>query len=370
MANFKLAKKDALSDTRTNIYDLHDKKMEYFETEKSKLNEYQNLLEKYKKKVKSLSNDSNEIYKINNDIRELEQRIENITDDSELNDYLLDFFQIINKNTENIEENGQRGKMDNFIQSTINNSKSEMYNDYVKTFNPELKEISVNKVKQNFNICEKCKTESCVFDLKSCTDICTVCGLSTSIIYNDDSSFVYTETVEQVIVFNYKRNNHFQECLNQLQAKENTTIPPQIIKDLTFEFKKYNITDPKLFTPTLVKSYLKKLKYNKYYEHIPTIINEFCGLRAPKLTSELEQQLKIMFDEIQNPFEKYSRMICPLRKNFLNYNYVFYKMCQLLGKDEFLNFFPLLKSREKLYEHDLIWKGICQDLQWEFIPSI
>jgi len=158
--------------------------------------------------------------------------------------------------------------------------------------------------------------------------------------------------------------------LNQLQAKENTTIPPKIIKDLTFEFRKYNITNPKLFTAPLVKTYLKKLKYNKYYEHIPTIINEFCGLPAPKMTSELEQQLKIMFDEIQAPFEKYSKIICPSRKNFLNYNYVFYKMCQLLNKDEFLIFFPLLKSREVLYEHDLIWKGICTDLRWEFIPSI
>ena len=83
------------------------------------------------------------------------------------------------------------------------------------------------------------------------------------------------------------------------------------------------------------------LKYNKYYEHIPTIINEFCGLPAPRMTPELEQQLKIMFDEIQNPFEKYSKIVCPFRKNFLNYNFIFYKMCQLLGKDEFLSYFSM-----------------------------
>lgn len=120
----------------------------------------------------------------------------------------------------------------------------------------------------------------------------------------------------------------------------------------------------------MVKNYLKKLKYNKYYEHIPTIINEFCGLRAPKMTPELEQQLKIMFDEIQGPFEKYSKIICKDRKNFLNYNYVFYKMCELLNKDELLSCFPILKNREILYQHDLIWKGICNDLKWEFIASI
>ena len=45
-------------------------------------------------------------------------------------------------------------------------------------------------------------------------------------------------------------------------------------------------------------------------------------------------------------------------------------MCELLNKDEFLVCFPLLKNREILYQHDLIWKGICNDLKWEFIASI
>ena len=40
MASFKVSKKNALSDTRTNIYDLHEKKLEYFDIEKSKEGEY------------------------------------------------------------------------------------------------------------------------------------------------------------------------------------------------------------------------------------------------------------------------------------------------------------------------------------------
>ena len=36
MATFKLAKKDAVTDSRSNIYDLHEKKLEQFETEKKK----------------------------------------------------------------------------------------------------------------------------------------------------------------------------------------------------------------------------------------------------------------------------------------------------------------------------------------------
>jgi len=366
MATFKLAKKDAVSDTRTNIYDLHEKKLEYFESEKNKLPVYQHTLVLLKKKVKSVSVD--ERYNINKQIEELEIKINNALDDTEMNEYLLDFFETINKSENEFEDQVVKGQMDLFCTSKINTSKIETYNEYIQKFNPELKEVVV-PVQQKI-VCKTCNGNEFMFDYKVSADICIHCGLSKDTLINDESFPVFTENVEQVIVFNYDRKNHFQECLNQLQAKENTTIPSYIIRDLSLEFKKYNITERKQFTNALVQSYLKKLKYNKYYEHIPTIINEFCGLKAPKLTPELEQQLKIMFDEIQVPFEKYSKIVCPLRKNFLNYNYTFYKMCQLLGKDEFLNYFSLLKNRERLYEHDLIWKGICTDLQWEFIPSI
>ena len=43
---------------------------------------------------------------------------------------------------------------------------------------------------------------------------------------------------------------------------------------------------------------------------------------------------------------------------------------QLIDMDEFLKYFPLLKSKEKLIEQDDIWKKICNELKWEFIPSI
>ncbi len=373
MASFKVAKKDALSDTRTNIYDLHEKKLEYFESEKEKLDEYKIQLEKLKQELKTERNDKK--FQLNKNIETLETKINNIENDTELNEYLLEFMSTIDSynnlpETETLfEESSQKGVMDTFVNASINTKKTELYNEYIQKFNPELKEIHINKNERY--TCQKCNSESYYYDPKLSSEICQNCGLTNHTILSDDiNSQVYVENIEQVTFFNYKRNNHFQECLNQLQAKENTTIPPIIIQKLAAEFKKYNITNPKLFTQELVRSYLRKLEYNKYYEHIPTIINEFCGLPAPKLTPELEKQLKIMFDETQVPFEKYRLIISPKRKNYLNYNYTFYKMFQLLKNDEFLNYFPLLKSREKLYEHDLIWKGICSDLRWQFIPSI
>ena len=60
----------------------------------------------------------------------------------------------------------------------------------------------------------------------------------------------------------------------------------------------------------------------------------------------------------------------PSRKNFLSYAYVLHKFCELLEFDDLLEYFPLLKSREKLHQQDIIWKKICRDLKWQFIPSL
>jgi hypothetical protein len=74
-----------------------------------------------------------------------------------------------------------------------------------------------------------------------------------------------------------------------------------------------------------------------------------------------------MFKEIQVPFLKHSPLY---RKNFLSYSYVIHKFIQILEKDEYLKFFPLLKSRDKLHQQEQIWKNICIDLGWKFIRSI
>ena len=112
---------------------------------------------------------------------------------------------------------------------------------------------------------------------------------------------------------------------------------------------------------------LKKLKKNKYYEHVPHIINRLNGIPPPIMSRETEEELRRMFKEIQIPFHKY----CPkARKNFLSYSYVLHKFVQLLELDEFLPCFMLLKSREKLHQQDLIWNKICKHLNWQFIKSL
>jgi hypothetical protein len=120
-------------------------------------------------------------------------------------------------------------------------------------------------------------------------------------------------------------------------------------------------------THAKVRTLLKKLRLNRYYEHVPYIANILNGIPPMRMSAGLQDRLKMMFNEIQTPFEKH----CPEnRKNFLSYAYVLYKFCELLSEDDYLKYFPLLKSREKLYIQDSIWRNICKELRWEFIPTL
>ncbi|AYV78614.1 MAG: late transcription factor VLTF3-like protein [Edafosvirus sp.] len=155
--------------------------------------------------------------------------------------------------------------------------------------------------------------------------------------------------------------------MNQIQAKESTEIPKNVYDRIISEFKRNKIKNIQMISIPKMKTILKKLRLQQYYEHIPHIISKMTGRPPPTLSREVEEKIKVMFRSIQEPFTKY----CPKdRTNFLSYSYVLHKFFQLLEMDEFVQYFPLLKSREKLRLQDKIWKRICDDLKWQFYPSL
>ena len=195
--------------------------------------------------------------------------------------------------------------------------------------------------------------------------ICEKCGYTKEIIITTEKNS-YNDPPKEANYFSYKRINHFNEWLAQFQAKETTEIPDNIYKDIYNEINKNINLDIKTINYKQVREILKKLKYNKYYEHIPHLINILSGEKAPTISRASEEMLRSLFKEIQIPFMKHCP---PTRKNFLSYSYVLHKFCELLEYDHLLSFFPLLKSREKLQQQDQIWQKICEEVKWEYIPS-
>jgi len=240
--------------------------------------------------------------------------------------------------------------------------KSSLVDKYMSIIN---KKYVRNVEEEDIEICKNCKNQMTCLQHDAII-ICNICGYQELLLVEQNRPILKQNT-KDTSHFSYKRINHFREWCNQVQGKESTDIPDEIFEKILTEIKKEKIVDTKTITYNKMRDILKRLRINKYYEHINYIINRINGIPTPQFSQDLEDKLCNMFRNIQAPFLKH----CPKdRKNFLSYSYVLYKFFQILGLNEYLKYFPLLKSREKLYVQDQIWKKICVELNYEIIPSL
>jgi len=241
--------------------------------------------------------------------------------------------------------------------------KSSLVDEYLTEVDPTHLRINVND--DHLCNCPVCKIGLICIQHDSAM-VCPDCGYQELLLVEQNRPLL-RQSNKEASHFSYKRINHFREWCSQVQGKESTDIPEEIFEQILQEIKKEKIIDTKKITYDKMREIMKKLKINKYYEHINYIINRINGVPTPHFSPELEEKLCSMFKEIQGPFLKH----CPKeRKNFLSYSYVLYKFFQILGMHKYLRFFPLLKSREKLWIQDQIFKNICDELYWEFYPSL
>jgi hypothetical protein len=357
----------------------HKQIIDKFDQERNNLQNYYHELDKFKNNlndiyIKISNNPTDDILSkqkniIKEKIKNIENKIKDIEGSNEELEYysqtinILDTYYTNRNNEKNRDENEIITFLTNKLQKDRKN-KAILLDEYNK-----IVEKVINNTNKKLLLCNNCNIEKIV-NTNDGTYICTKCGEVSYILYEIEKPNYKNINDENNIQDNpYKRINHFNEWLVQIQGRETTDINNEVYQSIITEIKKNKelSCDLSLLTNKQLKKILRKLNLNKYYEHIPFIINKLNGLPPPNISREHEEKFRAMFKEIQEPFTLY----CPKdRKNFLSYSYVLHKFCELLELDELIVFFPLLKSRQKLKEHDYIWKKICQFLKWEFIDSV
>jgi hypothetical protein len=255
-------------------------------------------------------------------------------------------------------------KIDTGEEQTANNvtKESSIFQKYLSNIDESF--LDINMYIHPTDICQYCFKGELISMEDEGVLICNTCFRNIPyLIENEKPS--YKEPPKEVCFYAYKKINHFKEILAQFQGKETTQIPIDVIEFLKLKIKKERISLDKM-TYYKTKELLKKLGFNKYYEHI-NFIKDKLGIKPPIISQELEETLCNFFMEIQYPYAKH----CPdYRVNFLHYYYVLFKLFELLGEKHYLPEIPMLKDREKLIEQDTIWKKICEELNWEYITTI
>ena len=295
------------------------------------------------------------------------ERVQGCRTEAELAEYLLDCIPIIKEYTSEAAEEVQTKQVLNLkVSSRKGVQRQDIYKRYMTEVEGQVDSTTVRCTEDHMKPCRGCGAMfSRIFDDVQSEEACSKCGMIETVLCNE-VGFKEEQEMEKNVVYSYKRENHFNEWISQFQAKESTSVPDVVIDQLRSEFKKQKIKDLSEITHEKVKTLLKKLGWAKYYEHVPYISTILNGIQPPTMPQALEDKLRLMFHKIQAPFEKHKPAN---RKNFLSYSFCLYKMVELLGHDEYLPCFPLLKSKEKLYIQDQIWKKICEELEWEFIKT-
>lgn len=247
-------------------------------------------------------------------------------------------------------------------------SKKKMYDEYLarRGISNGLNSIEYSEhLKKMAEHCETCNVAREEIHAEGIL-VCPKCGSEEySLVVSDFPSF--RDPPKERNNYAYKKQNHLNEILNQFQAKESTEIPEEVMNEVICEIKKRRIDNIALLDEQNIRDILKKLGRNRYYEHAAHILSRLNGNPPPTLSPEIEDKIRAMFQEVQAPYLLY----CPDdRRNMLSYHYIIYKFLELMELDEYKVHFPLLKSRDRLIQHDQIWKKICEYLQWEFISSV
>jgi hypothetical protein len=341
---------------------------------KTKLEEHNNIIKSHQPPnltIEQIMEYKDRVEEINENIKFLKnKKIEYFLDNSK---YIFDYFENKKNISDGVDKNTNNSKnklVDAFFKinkendniSGIETKNNNIFSKYLSNIDESF--LDINAFLTPTDVCQSCfKGELIPMDDEGVL-ICNNCSTNVQyLIENEKPS--YKEPPKEVCFYAYKKINHFKEILAQFQGKETTQIPFEVIENLKLQIKKERINMIKL-TYYETKGLLKKLGYNKYYEHI-NFIKDKLGIKPPIITQELEETLCNFFMEIQYPYAKH----CPdYRVNFLHYYYVLYKLFELLGETHYLHEIPMLKDREKLIEQDTIWKKICEELDWEFIATV
>jgi predicted RNA-binding Zn-ribbon protein involved in translation (DUF1610 family) len=307
---------------------------------------------------------------LDDQINQITTQIDKLETDDQ-NTYLLRISSIIHDYDYSLNEDftsksdGDACDLNTFVEQRTNSQRGKLYSQYMNVVN----NVPLSSIRKNsISICTGCKSNLKLAANESYV-VCETCGHFEVYFEPSASGLTYEQEVntDTNIHFSYKRINHLRELLSQLQAKESSDVPDDVLNIIRAEFKKERVHNMNEVSQDKVKRFLKKCNLTKYYEHTRQITNILSGKPPPTISNELYDKIITMFIEIQEPFER----SCPkTRKNFFSYNYILFKFCELLEAHEHMHLFPLLKSREKLYQQDCIWKDICDIKGWCYIKSV
>jgi hypothetical protein len=351
-------KRASEKDAKHDIFEIHDRTMNFFQREYESLNN-----------LKKQKNAANWIIS-NGELSEQHAamvKVEKLTEQIYLIESGIREAQYIHK-TENIlkeyEEIMQKPIKIDFNSGRTSNDEIRKKDLLIEFVNIAREYIDVEPitVRKQMLICNNCNVE--LLQRDDLLFICEKCGYSERALaavtnYQDNSRINSSQR------YVYEKRANFLNSIKEFQGIQNTTVPENVRADLDDQITSHDITKDRL-TKDHIYEFLKITDHTDYYKDINMLYTEITEKPSPNI-SNLVTPLLQMFDMALPVFE---RVKSPERLNFLNGQFVLFKFLQLLGFNCSEDNFYILKTREKILEHDEKWKIICDELEWPYMATV
>jgi hypothetical protein len=372
----RIKKVNTFVNTKLSIYNKHkDTIQKYLETiakhdeiraHMAKLEDQRQEIEKFKiPNENNLEKHIQNVYQLNSIQAEIDsntKKIATIQSKKEIIDYYYDIVDILHEYIFVEEKLAVSNSEDTLIRETEH--KNELIFEFFRRIDPAY--IIKYHYKEKIHLCE-CGAE---FILNDGIYICSRCkNAMESVIDNSKTSYKETKSNRDSSASPYRKLGHLNEWLNRLEAKKIPKMQQDVYNAIInhiLNSSRNRDMDLNKLTPKKLKAVLKKLGYNEYYEDISFILSQITGLVPPTLSQNENEILRIMFREVEVAWRKVKPHD---RNNFINYPYVLRKLLELLGYDEYLDYFTLSESNDKLMAMDSLWNATCKILKYQFIPS-
>jgi len=186
--------------------------------------------------------------------------------------------------------------------------------------------------------------------------------------YEDRYEMTVTENNQQQS--GYLRVVHFMETLRQTLGIEATIIPKVVLDTVREEWQKRPYFTKENMRAENVRHWLQIHRFDKWLDHSQRILFLVTNNPFPEIREHEIHHLRELFIQLEVPFLKRPQEITSRRNNFLKYEYVIFKLCEMCEYTHLLSYFSLLKDTRRLEEHDAMWKFFCDELDWVFIPTV
>lgn len=194
--------------------------------------------------------------------------------------------------------------------------------------------------------------------------ICPMCGFSYKQLATV-SNYTENNRINVTQRYVYEKRAHFVDSVKKFQGKQNTTIHDNVYKALRKKIENHGLELSQV-TKEHIYEFLSLTSNAGHYEDITLIYYVITGVPPPNI-SHLEEELYSLFEQIE---AIYNRIKPPDRRNFLNGQYVLFKLLEKLNYKCRQEDFYILKTRDKMLEHDQVWKRICDELSWTYKDTV